>query len=69
MIQEILTYLVVAWAFYKVIIFFYRIFKPVKGSTICGSGGTCPSCDAKTQLFKDIKQGRFPTLMEDKIKV
>jgi len=66
MIQEIITYLVVAWAFYKVFVFFYRIFKPVKGGSVCGAAGGCPSCDARTDLFKDIKKGRFPTLLEEK---
>jgi len=68
MIQEILTYAAVAWAFYQVILFFYRIFKPGKTNAACGSGG-CPSCDAKTDLFKDIRKGKFPTLIEEKIKV
>nr|WP_321451891.1 FeoB-associated Cys-rich membrane protein [uncultured Carboxylicivirga sp.] len=65
MIQEIITYLIVAWAFYKVGVFFYRIFKPSKGTTSCISGGACPSCEAKTSLFKDIKNGKYPTLVED----
>ncbi len=67
MVQEILTYLVVAWAFYQLGLFFWRIIKPAKGASGCGSGG-CASCDAKTDLFDQIKHGKYPKLMEDKVK-
>ncbi|MCU4175417.1 FeoB-associated Cys-rich membrane protein [Carboxylicivirga sp. N1Y90] len=68
MIQDILTYLTVVWAFYQVFMFFWRLFKPKHMQSACGSGG-CTSCEAKTELFEDIGKGKFPTLIQDKIKV
>lgn len=62
MIQDILTYTVVAWAFYQVVMFFYRSLKHGR-SMSCN--GACCSCDAKKQLMKNIKSGKFPTLLED----
>jgi len=62
MVQDILTYAVVAWAFGQVFLFFYRIFKPQKGKSACSSG-TC-GCNAKTDLFKAIKNGKHPSLIK-----
>ncbi|WP_439185200.1 FeoB-associated Cys-rich membrane protein [Carboxylicivirga taeanensis] len=62
MIQEIITYLIVGWAFYKVFNFFFRVFKPAPGKTACSSG-SC-GCSAKTELFSAIKKGKYPTLVE-----
>lgn len=66
MIQDTLTYLTVAWAFYQVLLFFWRMFKPKYNNTACSSGG-CTSCEAKNDLFKSISKGKFPTLLQDKI--
>ncbi|MBK3519346.1 hypothetical protein [Carboxylicivirga marina] len=62
MIQDILTYLAVAWAFYQVIMFFVRIFKPAPGKSACSSGAC--ACEAKSELFTAIKGGKYPTLIE-----
>ncbi|TRX70746.1 hypothetical protein [Carboxylicivirga sp. M1479] len=62
MIQDILTYIVVAWAFYQVVLFFVRLWKPAPGKTACSSG-SC-ACDAKSELFTAIKKGKYPTLVE-----
>ena len=63
MIQEILTYAVVAWAFWQVVIFFWRIVNPQKQAGGCGGG--CDSCSAKTDLLKHIEKGKFPTLIKN----
>ncbi|MBS2213749.1 hypothetical protein KEM09_20240 [Carboxylicivirga mesophila] len=62
MIQDIVTYLIVAWAFYQVLSFFYRLIKPAKGKTACDAG-SC-ACSAKNELFTAIKKGKYPTLIE-----
>ncbi len=68
MIQEILTYAIVAWAFTKVGIGLWRMVCPSKTNTSsCGSGG-CSSCEAKTDLVRDIKHGKFPRLLQDGIR-
>lgn len=64
MIQEILTYAAVAWAFWQVVIFFWRIFHPKKQTASCG-GGCGGSCSAKTDLLKHIEKGKFPTLVRN----
>ncbi|MCT4586457.1 MAG: hypothetical protein N4A71_01405 [Carboxylicivirga sp.] len=61
MVQDIFTYLVVAWAFYQVVIFFYRIFRPMPGKSACETG-SC-GCNAKKELFGAIKSGKYPTLI------
>lgn len=63
MIQEILTYTAVAWAFSQVILFFWRIFKPRNNASVCGGG--CSSCSAKSELIKQVEKGKFPTLLKD----
>ena len=62
MIQEILTYAAVTWAFGQVLISFWRIiFKPQNQTGVCGGG--CGSCSAKTDLLKHIEKGKFPNLI------
>ncbi len=63
MIQELLTYAAVAWAFWQVVIFFWKIFKPQNNKSVCGGG--CGSCSAKTDLLKQIEKGKFPTLIKN----
>jgi len=62
MIQDILTYAAVAWAFWQVFQFFYRIFRPAKGQSACSSG-SC-GCDGKSDLIKAIKKGKYPSLID-----
>lgn len=62
MIQDILTFLVVSWAFYQVIKFFYRLLRPVAGKSACETG-SC-GCDAKSELYSAIKKGKYPTLVK-----
>ncbi|WP_430810105.1 MULTISPECIES: hypothetical protein [unclassified Carboxylicivirga] len=62
MIQDILTYSVVAWAVYHVIRFFFRLVKPGRGQSPCASG-TC-ACSAKSDLFNAVKAGKYPTLLD-----
>jgi len=63
MIQELLTYAAVAWAFWQVMVFFWRLFYPQKHTGACGGG--CGSCSAKTDLLKQIEKGKFPTLIKN----
>ena len=62
MMQDILTYTIVAWAFGQVFLFFYRLFKPTEGQSACGSG-SC-GCNAKSDLFKAIKKGKYPSIVK-----
>ncbi len=62
MIQDILTYITVTWAFWQVLRFFYRLLKPIKGQSACSSGAC--SCDAKSDLFKAIQKGKYPTIIK-----
>lgn len=65
MIQEILTYLVVGWAFLQVALFFYRLFFPKKNASVCGGGGC--SCDVKTKLIHEIRNGKYPSILEESL--
>ena len=61
MIQEILTYIIVLWAFYQAGKALWKNLSALKNNNyVCSSNG-CTGCSAKRSLLKDIEKLNIPT--------
>ena len=61
MVQEIITYLIVLWAFYQAGKALWKNISALKNDTyVCSSTG-CAGCSAKRSLLKDIEKINIPT--------
>ncbi|TAJ10488.1 hypothetical protein DMA11_18835 [Marinilabiliaceae bacterium JC017] len=66
MLQLIITYLAVGWAFFQTILFIWKSLSINKGNSgeSCHSFG-CPGCSAKNDLIKEIEKGKYPSMIRD----
>jgi hypothetical protein len=63
MVQEIITYLLVAYAFGYTLYGAYGLFRGAKKSACAGGCGSS-GCSSKSVLIKEVRNGKKPFLMD-----